>query len=81
MPGHGDDAGHTSKGSSARNYREANAEERATYRKWMVGIILFYCTLLLISGVVAITIDASTTSLTRLTTLSTHPTVASSRSK
>ncbi len=81
MPGHGDDAGHCSKGLSARNYREANAEESVTYRKWMLGVIVFYCTLLLISGVVAIAIDASATSLTRLTTLSAHPVVASSRSK
>ncbi len=62
MPGHGDDAGHCSKGLSARNSREANAEESVTYRKWMLGVIVFYCTLLLISGVVAIAIDASATS-------------------
>ena len=38
MPEHGDDAGHCSNGLSAQKYREATAEERATYRKWIRGI-------------------------------------------
>jgi hypothetical protein len=32
-------------------------ETRATYRKWLLGIVIFCTTLLLISGVAAIMID------------------------
>lgn len=76
MPEHGDDAGHCSNGLSAQNYQGATAEDRATYRKWIRGTVVFYSTLLLISGVVAI-VSYSNTSLTRLTSLSAHPAAAS----
>jgi hypothetical protein len=52
--GNGDDAGHCSNRLSARNYRAASAEERATFRMWMRGVIVFYASVLLISGAVAI---------------------------
>jgi hypothetical protein len=78
MSEHGGDAGHCSNGLTARNYRGATAEDRATYRKWIRGIVVFYSTLLLISGVVAIA-SYSNTSLIRLTTLSGHPTAAPSK--
>ncbi len=64
----GDDAGHCSNGLSAENYREATPEDRATFRKWVFGMAVFYCTLLLISGVVAVVVDSSA-GLTRLTSL------------
>jgi hypothetical protein len=79
MPEHGGDAGRCSSGLSAQNYRGATPEDRAIYRKWIFGMVIFYSALLLISGVVAIVIDLSP-SLTRLTTLSAQPSVASSRS-
>jgi hypothetical protein len=47
----GDDAGHCSNGLTAQKYREATTEERATYRTWMRGIVVFYCAILLIAGV------------------------------
>ena len=34
-------------------------EARATYRKWILGLVVFYSALLLFSGAVAIVIDAS----------------------
>jgi hypothetical protein len=76
MPEHGDDAGHGRNGLSTRNYREASPEDRAIYRKWIRGMVVFYCALLLVSGVVAIVIEASP-GLTRLTSLSAHTTTAS----
>jgi hypothetical protein len=76
MPEHGDDAGHGSNGLSAQNYQGATAEDRATYRKWIRGTVVFYSTLLLISGVVAI-MSYSNTSLTRLTSLSARPAAGS----
>jgi hypothetical protein len=75
----GDDAGHCSSGLSAQNYRGATAEDRAIYRKWMLGMVVFYSMLLLISGVVAVVIDTSP-GLTRLTTLSVHSPAGSPRS-
>jgi hypothetical protein len=72
----GDDAGHCSNGLSAENYREATPEDRATYRKWILGMVVFYCTLLLISGVVAVVVDSSAGS-TRFTSLSAHSPVDS----
>jgi hypothetical protein len=54
MSEHGGDAGHCSNGLTARNYRGATAEDRATYRKWMRGIVVFYSVLLLLTGVVAV---------------------------
>jgi hypothetical protein len=48
MSEHGGDAGHCSNGLTARNYRGATAEDRATYRKWIRGLVVFYSTLLLI---------------------------------
>ena len=75
----GDDAGHCSSGFSAQNYRGATAEDRAIYRKWMLGMLVFYSMLLLISGVVAVVIDTSP-GLTRLTTLSVHSPAGSPRS-
>jgi hypothetical protein len=77
---HGDDAGHCSNGLSTKNYREATLEDRSIYRKWVVGMVVFYSALLLLSGVVAIAIDANSSGQTRLTNLSAHPTAGSHRS-
>jgi hypothetical protein len=76
MPEHGEDAGHCPNGLSAHNYRGASAEDRAIYRKWILGMVVFYSALLLVSGVVAIVVDASP-GLTRLTSLSARTTAAS----
>jgi len=69
MSGHGDDAGQCSKGLSARKFRAATPEERTIYRKWIFGMVAFYTTLLLLSGVAAIAIESSTGS-TKLTAVS-----------
>jgi hypothetical protein len=74
----GDDAGHCSNGLSAETYRAATAEERAVYRKWIRGAVVFYSTIALISGLVMIVSHANT-GLTRLTTLSGQPAAAASR--
>jgi hypothetical protein len=76
MPEHGDDVGHCRNGLSTENYRGASPEDRAIYRKWMLGMVVFYSALLLVSGVVAIVVDASP-GLTRLTSLSARTTAAS----
>jgi hypothetical protein len=78
MTGHGDDAGNCSNGLSADNYGSASTEDRATFRKWMLGMVVFYGALLLVSGVVAVVLDSSP-GLTRLTGLSTHPAIGSAR--
>jgi hypothetical protein len=78
MLGHGDDAGHCSNGLSARNYRGATPEDRATYRQWIFGMVVFYGALLVISGVVAIVVDTAP-GLIQLTTLTTHSTPGSAR--
>jgi hypothetical protein len=64
----GDDAGHCSNGLTARIYREATTEERVTYRKWMRGIVAFYCALLLLAGVAIA--GYSNAGLTQLSNLS-----------
>jgi hypothetical protein len=76
MPEHGDDVGHCRNGLSTQNYRGATPEDRAIYRKWMLGMVVFYSALLLVSGVVAIVIDAGP-GMTRLTSLSTRTVAAS----
>src|SRR5215469_7130569 len=47
----GDDAGRCSNGLTAQKFRDATPEERTIYRKWLRGMVLFYCTLLFLSGV------------------------------
>ncbi len=76
MPEHGDNAGHFRNGLSTQNYRGASPEDRAIYRKWILGIVVFYSALLLVSGVVAIVVEASP-GLMMLTSLSARATVAS----
>jgi hypothetical protein len=74
----GDDAGHCSNGLSAQAYRAATAEERAVYRKWIRGTVVFYGAILLISGFAMIA-SYSTSGLTRLTTLSSPSVTAAAR--
>ena len=64
----GDDAAHCSNGLTARKFRDATSEERATYRRWIRGIIFFYCGLLFIAGVAVV--NYSGTGRTELTKLS-----------
>jgi len=50
----GDDAAHCSNGFTATKFRESTDEERATYRKWIRGMVIVYSTLLLASGVMVL---------------------------
>ena len=68
MPVDGDDAGHCANGLNAKRFREASEEERAAYRRWLRGIIFFYCGLLFISGVAIATYSG--TGRTQMTNLS-----------
>jgi hypothetical protein len=77
---HRDDAGHCSNGLSTKDYRGATSEDRSLYCSWVVGMVGFYSALLLLSGVVAIVVDANSTGQTRLTNLSAHPTAGSHKS-
>jgi hypothetical protein len=75
MFGDGDDAGHCSNGLTAQKYREATAEERVTYRKWIRGMVAFYCASLLVAGFAMA--SYSNAGLTQLSNLSTRNIVAS----
>jgi hypothetical protein len=77
MFGDGDDAGRCSNGLTAQKYREATTEERATYRKWMRGIVAFYSALLLVAGIAIA--GYSKAGLTQLTNLSARSVAASPR--
>ena len=67
-----DVAGHYSNGMTAKRYREATEEERATYQRWMRGIIAFYGVLMLATGLLAAA-SYSGVGVTQLTKLSAPP--------
>ena len=69
----GDDAGHCSNGLSANNYRDADPEDRATFRAWLRGVAVFYATVLILSGAIAI-LTYKEVGLTQLATLYAHVT-------
>jgi hypothetical protein len=73
----GDAAGYASNGPTAKRFREATEEERATYRKWMRGIIAFYSLLVLATGLLAAANSGG--GLTQLTNLSARPIATSPR--
>jgi len=75
----GDDAGHCSNGLTAQRFRDATPEERVTYRKWLRGIIFFYCALLFVSGVTMVAYFGG--GRTQFSNLSVHQAVASSRAE
>jgi hypothetical protein len=79
MLGDGDDAGHCSNRWSAEDYRAASSEDRAIYRLWLRGVIVFYAGVLLISGAVAIS-SYKDVGLTRLANLYAHSTAGSAGS-
>lgn len=69
----GDDAGHCSNGLSADNYRDADPEDRATFRAWLRGVAVFYAAVLILSGAIAI-LTYKDVGLTQLATLYAHVT-------
>lgn len=76
MLGDGDDAGHCSNGLSTGNYRMANPEDRATFRAWLRGVAVFYVTVLMLSGLLAI-LSYRDVGLTQLADLYAHATAGS----
>ena len=78
MPDHNNAAGHYSNGLRAKRYRAATEEERATYHKWMRGIIAFYCVLALATGLL-VAVNYSGAGFTQLTHLSVRPAATSPR--
>jgi hypothetical protein len=76
----GNDASYCSNGATERKIREETAEERATYRKWMRGMVVFYCVLLSIGCVVA-AFSYSSVGLKQLTNLSSGRVTALFRAK
>jgi len=68
MLGDGDDSGHCSSGLSAERYHEDSAEDRATFWVWMRGVIVFYTSVLMLSGLVAI-VSTGDVGVRRLTNL------------
>jgi hypothetical protein len=73
----GDDCAHCSNGLTASKFRESTDEERATFRKWIRGITIVYCTLLLASGVVMLV--NSSGGRTQVSNLPSSAALASSR--
>lgn len=69
----GDDASHCSNGLSADNYRDADPEDRATFRAWLRGVAVFYAAVLILSGAIAI-LTYKDVGLTQLATLYAHVT-------
>ena len=78
MFGDGDSFTHYSNASTAKRYREETEEERATYRRWMRGIVVFYCVLGLVTGLLA-AVNYSGAGFTQLTHLSGRPAATSPR--
>ena len=77
MPEDDDSADHYSYGMTAKKYREATEEERATYQRWMRGIIAFYGVLFLATGLLAAA-SYSGAGFTQITKLSAPPAAATS---
>jgi hypothetical protein len=75
MLGDGDDAGHCSNGASAWNYAAASAADRATFRLWMRGVVVFYVGILTICGAVAM-VSYNDVGLTQLADLYAQMTAA-----
>jgi hypothetical protein len=73
-----DDGDIAGNGMTSKRYREATEEERATYQRWMRGIIAFYGALVLAIGLLAAA-SYSGTGSTQLTKLSAPPAAASKR--
>jgi hypothetical protein len=65
----GDDASRCSNGMTAQKFREATAEERIVYRRWLRGVVALYGVLFLISGIL-VAVSYSSPGLTQLTKLS-----------
>ena len=78
MLDHGNSAGHYSNGLRAKPYRAETEEERATYHKWMRGIIAFYCVLALATTLLAAA-NYSGVGLTQITHLSVRAAATSPR--
>ncbi len=74
MLGDGDDASHCSSGLSADNYGSANPKDRATFRRWMRGVIVFYAAVLVLFGTTAIILNHGDVGLTQLAGLYAHVT-------
>jgi len=73
----GDDAAHCSNGLTATKFRESTDAERATFRKWIRGMVIVYCALLLAFGIGAFV--NSDSGRTQVSNLPSHPTLAPSR--
>jgi hypothetical protein len=73
----GDDCAHCSNGLTASKFRESTDDDRATYRKWIRGLVIAYCTLLLVSGVILFVNSGGDG--TQVSNLPGNPALASSR--
>jgi hypothetical protein len=65
----GDDASRCSNGLTAQKFREATAEERIVYRRWLRGVVAVYGVLFLLSGII-VAASYSGAGLTQLSKLS-----------
>ena len=71
MVADGNDATHCSNRLTAQKFREATAEERATYRRWRRGMVAFYALMFVMSGV-AVVASYSSANRTQVSNLSVH---------
>ena len=73
----GDDCAHCSNGLTASKFRESTGEDRATFRKWIRGMVVVYCALLLVWG--AVVLINSGSDKTQVSNLPSTTALASSR--
>ena len=63
----GDNAGHCSNGLTAHRFRESTIEEQRIYRKWLRGMVVVYCMLLLTCcGAAFVSLSAGQTQISNL---------------
>jgi hypothetical protein len=75
----GDDCAHCSNGLTASKFRESTDDDRATFGKWIRGLVIVYCALLLVSGVLVLVNSGGDKA--QVSNLPNNTTLASSRAE
>jgi hypothetical protein len=75
----GDDCAHCSNGLTASKFRESTDDDRATFGKWIRGLVIVYCALVLVSGVLVLV--NSSGDKAQVSNLPNNTTLASSRAE
>jgi hypothetical protein len=75
----GDDCAHCSNGLTASKFRESTDDDRATFGRWIRGMVIAYCALLLVSGVLVLVNSGGDKA--QVSNLPNNTTLASSRAE